>query len=613
MKALNKLRKSLAAEDAEASTQRVAMPEFKISIVRVKPQQARKHKVIQYGYRKLVDGDVPEMYRFQYLPDEDQPDDLHPGVVPCGFSAGVPVDDNMIYFHTREGVNGPEYQVVYTQPDPDGGDTPSYSMALEWDADVDAIWIEALQRLEDSKLVTERALDFLDADPLWLFGIADPATQRALEKTSVVPMLKCLGQRPCLEEWFAYLNADEKGDADYKWVVESFAEVELPQPWTSYKGVGSVVCYLNNETNETTAIHPYYDYFYQLLNHCRRSTTEEHIKLRINRVLWSYEAESQTDVQNQMPLVSPKYVKLLGEILGIDLLDEPFMVRTLKTFLKAFSQMYHEGELDTQEVKWCLEIVDNERAKSAVAKTLDMEMDPSEQLDSQTNGQLFCIEYPRVRDWVSPPAAPECNKKASCYCPECGDCFCELCFERLHERGCRKSHEPNYFIDCDLCKKFPAKLQCTYMQGKFCVDCYTKRHAKELPRFLDLKPLKIDYKRSMKPDSGNASLAGTANMLIEADAEVKEGFSKPAPLETLLPEKWHAFYDLRGVKYYYNFETQESMRRPQEDLVNPPAPEDAERTKSRHDIVSRLAMSKDPRLLPAWEEGKVVEPPPRIR
>ena len=43
--------------------------------------------------------------------------------------------------------------------------------------------------------------------------------------------------------------------------MESFAEVELPEPWTSFKGVGSVVCYLNNETNETTWKHPFYDYF----------------------------------------------------------------------------------------------------------------------------------------------------------------------------------------------------------------------------------------------------------------------------------------------------------------------------------------------------------------
>ena len=70
----------------------------------------------------------------------------------------------------------------------------------------------------------------------------------------------------------------------------------------------------------------------------------------------------------------PRYVKILAEILDCELVSEPFMVRTLKTFLKAasgigqhlqpvspthsmpwatckqaFSQMYHDGELDSQE------------------------------------------------------------------------------------------------------------------------------------------------------------------------------------------------------------------------------------------------------------------------
>lgn len=34
---------------------------------------------------------------------------------------------------------------------------------------------------------------------------------------------------------------------------EAFANVELPNPWGSYKGVGDVVCFLNEETNETSA------------------------------------------------------------------------------------------------------------------------------------------------------------------------------------------------------------------------------------------------------------------------------------------------------------------------------------------------------------------------
>lgn len=580
----------------EEDTARAAEPEIKISIVRVKAQP-RKHKVISYGYRKLVDGEVPEMYRFQYLPDPDLPEDLHPGVIPAGFSACVPVDQDMVYFHTREGDTGPEYQVVYTQPDPSGAETPAHSMVLEWTNDVDAIWVEALQQLEDNAGLSEEALNFLDADPLWLFGVADPATQRALEKTAVVPMLRCMGQRPCIEEWFSYLNADEQGDAPFRWVVESFAEVELPEPWTSFKGVGSVVCYLNNETNETTWKHPFYDYFAQLLNHCRRSTNEEHIKLRINRVLWSYEAESQTDVQAQMPLVSPKYVKILGEILDCELVSEPFMVRTLKTFLKAFSQMYHDGELDSQEVMYCLDIVKNERAKAAVAKQLGV--DPATDLDAGDivgQGQMYCMECLHTEANV-----------AHLYCPECGDSLCLSCFEKLHAKGHRATHEPNHFILCVMCKTMPAKLQCTYTRGKYCSDCYNRKHAKTLPKFLDLKPLKIDYKRSAKlerEEKARKEGKQSESPLTVVDPEAKETFSKPAPLETTLGEKWHAFYDLRGVKYYYNFETQESMRRPQDDLMIQEEPEDTAAAAQRTEVLMKLALSKEPRLMPQCEEGK---------
>jgi hypothetical protein len=593
MKALNKIRKGLAREDVEKETSRVALPEFKISIVRVKPQP-RKHKVINYGYKVMVDGQVPEMYCFQYLPDPELPEDLHNGYVPAEFSAAVPVDDNMVYFYTREGMTGPEYQVVYSQSDPDGVEDPA-PMVLEWRDNVDEIWMETLQRLEDSAVLSENALNFLDADPLWLFGIADPATQRALEKTTVVPMLRCIGQRPCLPEWFSYLNADEEADASFRWVVESFAEVEPPPPWTSFKSVGQVVCYLNNETNETTWQHPFYDYFAQLLNHCRRATTEEHIKLRINRVLWSYEAEAQTDLATQQPLVSPKYVKVLADILSCQLATEPYMVRMLKKFLKAFSQMYHEGELDIQEVKFCLEIVENERAKNEVARQLMDEEEEVDALDPGMSGQVYCVECPEHLETV-----------ATCYCPECGDCLCQSCFERLHARGNRRNHEPNYFIQCAICKTLPAKLQCTYTRGKYCVDCFFKKHNKTLPKFLDLKPLKIDYKRSAKLDrKDGVPEEPEFNVVIDNDPEVKESFSKPAPLETTLKEMWHAFYDLRGVKYYYNFETQESMRRPDDEHINLEGKNEQKVKKvAKMETLGQISMSREPRFLPAWKEGQ---------
>merc|ERR1719163_1235245 len=88
------------------------------------------------------------------------------------------------------------------------------------------------------------------------------------------------------------------------------------------------------------------------------------------------------------------------------------------------------------------------------------------------------------------------------------------------------------------------------------------------------------------------------------EIEVKDSFSKPAPLETTLGEKWHAFYDLRGVKYYYNFETEESMRRPQNELICEANKEDAEVEAAKAEIITFLAKSRDPRVLEDWHEGR---------
>ncbi len=406
--------------------------------------------------------------------------------------------------------------------------------------------------------------------------------------------------RPCLEEWFAYLNADPERDSAYSWVVEAFAEVELPVPWTSYKGVGSIVCYLNNESQETTWKHPFYDYFAQLLDHCRRASQEEHIKLRLNRMLWTYEAESQHDISVQQPLISPLFVQQMAEMLDIDLPKEPFMVRTLKTFLKAFSQQYRlEEEIDAQEVKWCLEIVDNERTKNSITKNMDQEDDPGELVTPAAHAQLYCIE---------------CQVIATCYCPDCEDCFCENCFERLHTKGNRSKHDPNHLIPCCLCRAFPAKLQCTYTFGNYCHDCYARKHVKTLPKFLDLKPLRIDYTQRRKPDPNEKKETNADSDRVWALGEVnpkyeaQEGFSKLAPIQTTLGEHWHAFYDLRGVKYYYNFASGESMRRPHEKFID--IDEEKQENNQQQwsaelkEIVRQMAVSKEGRKLQNFGLGQ---------
>ncbi|KAF4724627.1 hypothetical protein FOZ62_026390, partial [Perkinsus olseni] len=354
-------------------------------IVRAK-KQPRVHRILAFGYPVTVNGEVPTSYRFQYAPDpEEAPEELHMGVIPAGYEASIRVnregedavtvepggETSEIFFCIREGQHGPDFRVCFQDLD---------SVLLDWTDDVDTLWIEVMAVLEDTQALGEASLEFLDCDPLFLFGVADPTTQKAVERTSgnAVPMLRCAGSIPTTHEWFGYLQADPQIDEEFTWVVDSFANQELPHPWTSVIGVGSIICYVNDETSESTWKHPFYDYFAQLLDHCRHVTKEEHIKLRISRMLWSYEAECNSNILTQEPLISPRYVREIAEVLKVDVITEPYMVRTMKVFLKAFSLQYRlESELDTQEVKYCLEIIDNERNRFAISQEILEQEDPS--------------------------------------------------------------------------------------------------------------------------------------------------------------------------------------------------------------------------------------------
>ena len=160
----------------------------------------------------------------------------------------------------------------------------------------------------------------------------------------------------------------------------------------------------------------------------------------------------------------------------------------------------------------------------------------------------------------------------------------------------------------------PAKLQCTYTFGSYCSDCYSRKHVKTLPKFLDLKPVKIDYaSKALKttvlhpPIPAKAPAAPKrviATGEIDCGQEVYEGFSFSAPMESKMGEKWHAFYDLSGIKYYFNFESSEIMRRPNysmpkevmEVLLPPKDPYAADKLTPQ----KALSLSKAPKMLKSW-------------
>jgi hypothetical protein len=68
-----------------------------------------------------------------------------------------------------------------------------------------------------------------------------------------------------------------------------------------------------------------------------------------------------------------------------------------------------------------------------------------------------------------------------------------------------------------------------------------------LPKFLDLKPVKVDYR-----------VSGGADGWKLRDKEVKP----PAPPANQLGADWHSFFDPRGREYHHNFSTGEYGRHP---------------------------------------------------
>jgi hypothetical protein len=552
----------------------------KIPIV-IGRQFTPEFKVKTLGYTVLIEGEVPEPYRFQYAPAADSPDVMSPGVIPAGFCASLPCkanevqNDTYLYLMTREGSGlGPEFQCTYSTPQ---------NILIDWTDDIDALWTEALGALEEHGDMSEVGLDILDSDPLWLFGLASADTQRLLEKAARIPMLRCLGPRPTIGDWFSYINADTKMDADYTWVVEAFSEVELPSPWVSFKGVGNMVCYLNEESQDTTWKHPFYDYFAQLMDHCKRATFEEHIKLRLNRMLWSYEAECATKIEEQQPLLSPKYIQILGQIFKVDLQAEPALVRTLKIFLKAFSQQYRlEDELSDQEIRWSVEIIENERKKIEMVAELKA---TREMYGLNEHGETAEAVARREREDPIHPLVHaqvwcvECSKLGTCFCIGCQDAYCEECFLRIHEKGQRRKHEFNYLSPCSICQVFPAKLQCTYSFGLFCHECYARKHVKTLPKFLDLKPVKVDYR---VPGGGSGWQRNKADVKPPSKS-----------LATTLGAEWHSFFDPRGREYYHNFGTGEFGRRPEKGV---PAGEKP-RSETAEGYLKGIAESKGGRKL----------------
>lgn len=118
------------------------------------------------------------------------------------------------------------------------------------------------------------------------------------------------------------------------------------------------------------------------------------------------------------PLVSPKYVSVVADIFGVNVITEPFLVPVLKYQLTSLASAYHRGLLDASIAASCLAEVKSERGKHSQVSNDDS----------------------RAESSASQASCEECGSAASCYCPACEDVFCQSCFRKLHAKGKRAEH-----------------------------------------------------------------------------------------------------------------------------------------------------------------------------
>lgn len=191
------------------------------------------------------------------------------------------------------------------------------------------------------------------------------------------------------------------------------------------------------------------------------------------------------------PLVSPENTQQLAHILGADLVQEPFLVPAAKLLLPSLAAAFRDaGQLRGTDVKNALDLLDKHRDKEADGESAR----------------------------TSPVASvcAECGVKATCYCADCEDKFCEKCFRKLHAKGNRARH---------------ARLD------------------------VGMVGFKVN-------DGANAPLGLK---------ETKDGEEQPSSLRK--NTRWHAFNDAWGMRYFYNFDLrQKVLELHEEELAWQPPP-----------------------------------------
>jgi hypothetical protein len=251
------------------------------------------------------------------------------------------------------------------------------------------------------------------------------------------------------------------------------------------------------------------------------------------------------------PLVSPSNIVEVARLIGIDLqlFATPIggIIRVIRGFLKYMTRC----EIVPDDIYRL-----QEDLKDAIERShLIQEGSPINDFQERfVSGGAHCVE---------------CEKfMAMVICKTCLDAFCEGCFQKVHSKGNRSSHDVVRLRICDYCIDRSARVECTTTGKSCCYECYSMKHINLLQACKgDQKPRRISY---------------------DSLEDVEDKSSTPSWTSG---EEWIPFFDRHGILFYYNFKTSESLRRNPLDLFQDDLLVDSEYPISEEssDVVQRIS------------------------
>merc|ERR1719253_1089012 len=334
-------------------------------------------------------------------------------------------------------------------------------------------------------------------------------------------------------------------------------------------------------SEETNKVHPVVDFHRKLAERLNEAGKDFRGKRRgrfwkIQELVFAA-IMGERDVRR---VCTPSLLEEVMSLLGMEPLDEPYLIWTLKVAIEdAYFAMKENPtmvttencvsveklivKLEIERVKFLQSIspskllycVECETALADVASAASHDVFCN-QCFVQTHGSGHRMDHPAV--FIEQVVCSECEQKAALIrCQDCADLFCYACFKATHKAGKRLRHcvrlpTTTYCMECD---DREAAYLCMETEDLLCTACTAKVHKRGARQ----NHLLFGLRKAASSKELFGDNVDRVMMILEQHC---------AQAQPLTP--WILFWDEAFNPFWYNFFTREKVRAQVTDIVHPP-------------------------------------------